>query len=278
MTNLILPRWDDGISRFDRGLRYPTAAELLAAQQQKTQKGPMRTQRYYPSRVGDQIRWHNNFAEKLPDYTTILGLVPAQVDVIVASSKYAAYVLGTWLPEVRNFGPTASAAVDLLMNGTGSTVQPLPGFEAPDLPEGVVAVPTGIVPRVFDFAQLIKDNPACTDAILQALGLNTPTANTPSTGTVPTPPIIKCMLVDGAHNEAVNLGYQKLGHTAVYIECQRANGAWEFVATATTIPYHDDRALLVAGTPESRKYRMRYWDKDTAASDWSAVESITVGL
>jgi hypothetical protein len=90
-------------------------------------------------------------------------------------------------------------------------------------------------------------------------------------------PVIKCKLVDGAANEAVNLGFHKNGHTAVYIESQRANGTWEFLAIATTIPFHDDRPLLVARTPEVRTYRMRYWDKDAATSDWSATVSITVG-
>ena len=236
----------------------------------------MRTQRYYPTRVGDQVAWLINFAEKLPGYEAALSLQPAFVDAVAASSKYAAYVLGTWLPEVRNFGPTASAAVDLLMNGSGPSAIPLPVFAPPALPTGVVAVPLGVLPRVFDFVQVIKNSPGFNEEIAQVLGIATPPVATPNVATTQAP-AIKCMLVDGTHNEAVNLGYQKLGHTAVYVECQRNNGAWEFVATATTIPYHDDRPLLVANTPEVRKYRMRYWDKDAAASDWSDIATITVG-
>jgi hypothetical protein len=40
---------------------------------------------------------------------------------------------------------------------------------------------------------------------------------------------------------------------------------------------NDDRPLLVAGTPEVRKYRLRYWDKGLANGDWSATATITVG-
>jgi hypothetical protein len=35
--------------------------------------------------------------------------------------------------------------------------------------------------------------------------------------------------------------------------------------------------LLVANTPEVRKYRLRYWDKGLANGDWSDTATSTVG-
>lgn len=48
------------------------------------------------------------------------------------------------------------------------------------------------------------------------------------------------------------------------------------MAVDSESPYLDERPLLVAGTPEVRKYRLRYWDKGTPNGDWSAVLNITV--
>ena len=42
----------------------------------------------------------------------------------------------------------------------------------------------------------------------------------------------------------------------------------------STAPYHDDRPLLVAGTPEVRKYRLRYWDKGLANGDCSDTATV----
>ncbi|MCX7010909.1 MAG: hypothetical protein NTY53_27330 [Kiritimatiellaeota bacterium] len=60
-------------------------------------------------------------------------------------------------------------------------------------------------------------------------------------------------------------------------QSQRGPGAMEFLAIDTKVPYLDDRPLLVAGTPEVRKYRLRYWDKGLATGDWSDTATITVG-
>jgi hypothetical protein len=38
----------------------------------------------------------------------------------------------------------------------------------------------------------------------------------------------------------------------------------------------DERPLLVAGTPEVREYRMRFWDKGTPNGDWTDVTKVTV--
>ncbi|MCA1963224.1 MAG: hypothetical protein LDL31_04705 [Prosthecobacter sp.] len=38
----------------------------------------------------------------------------------------------------------------------------------------------------------------------------------------------------------------------------------------------DERPLLVAGAPEVREYRMRFWDKGTPNGDWTDVVKVTV--
>jgi hypothetical protein len=165
VANPWLPRFDDGVVRYDRGWLWPTEAEILFAKTQPYLTHPMKRQNYYPSRIADQIPWLINFADKLPDYETPLGLIGADVDACVASCRYAVYVLNDWLTQVRTFSPSATAAIDLLLSGSGPGVQPLPTFTAPALPTGVVAVPPGVLTRLFELVAIIKVAKGYTTAI-----------------------------------------------------------------------------------------------------------------
>jgi hypothetical protein len=41
--------------------------------------------------------------------------------------------------------------------------------------------------------------------------------------------------------------------------------------------YLDDVPLLAANTPETREYRMSFWDSGEANGDWTAVAKVMVG-
>lgn len=276
MANPWLPRWGDPAVRWNRGWVFPTKAEILFAKTQPTQKGPMKTQRYYPNRISDQVPWLTNFATKLPNYETPLGLPPAHVDACVASCNCLVFVLGPWLTAVRDFGPTATTAMELLMSGSGPDPVVLPGFTPPAMPTGVAAVPPGALNRLFDLVQLIKNSPGYTDTIGTDLGIIGATvAGAVAAGQ--TAPDAKFTVVQGPTGKNVQINFGKHGHMGVYIESQRGTGPFEFVAIDTEVPYLDARPLLVAGTPEVRQYRLRYWDKGLANGDWSAIVSVTVG-
>ena len=274
MANPWLPRWGDPAVRYDRGWTWPTAEEIAAAKTQPTKKGPMKRQNYYPNRITDQIPWLGNFKLKLPGYETPLGLPSAHVDACVASCNFAIYVLGDWLTAVRDFGPAATSAMDLLLSGSGPDPVALPAFAAPALPTGVAAVPPGALNRLFDLVQLIKASPGYTETIGHELGIIGTGLAAHATLTAPT---VKLEVVQGTANQGVKIIFIKNGHMGVWIECLRgANGVWEFVAIDTESPYLDERPLLVAGTPEVRQYRLRYWDKGTPNGDWSDIAKATV--
>jgi hypothetical protein len=82
---------------------------------------------------------------------------------------------------------------------------------------------------------------------------------------------------DAAGWQAVRLKFTKFGHAGVYIESRRNGGAWAFLAIDTETPYLDHAPLLAANTPETREYRMRFWDHDEANGDWTGVAKVTVG-
>jgi hypothetical protein len=233
----------------------------------------MKRQNYYPSRIGDQIVWLENFRTKLPGYTAALGLVQGKVDDAVASARFVVYVLSQWLAAVRALGPSATDAVDLLLNGDGNDPLVLPTFVAPALPQGVAPVAPGALWRIFDLVTEIRAADAYTSAIGQDLGL----IGAEDT-TVRPAPTIKLTVGTGAGVQSVNIAFRKFGHMGVHLESRRNGGAWEFLAIDTESPYTDERPLLVAGTPEVREYRARFWDKGTPNGDWTDVARATVAV
>lgn len=237
----------------------------------------MKPQRYFPSRAGDQTIWLTNFRNKLPQYGTQLGLDPARVAEVIATCGFVGYVLRDWLTAVRVFGPAATSAVDLLLNGDGTATMVLPGFTAPPLPEGVAPVATGALTRIFDLVAVMKVSPAYTEAIGRDLGVVVHSGGAAAVAADTHKPDIQVEVVGGKVCQAVRIHFIKHGHTGVWIECKRGEGKWEFVAVDTASPYLDERPLLVARQPEVREYRVCFWDKGKPNGDWTNIVTVTVG-
>jgi hypothetical protein len=237
------------------------------------------TQRWYPSRISAQIPWLANFADKLPGHATTLSLPAAHVDACMASCGFLIYVYSQWLADVRAFGPACTEAVDLLTFGSGPTAVVLPVFTAPPLPEGVASVPPGATNRLFDLVALLKASPGYTKVMGLDLGVEVPdtAGGEGMAGEDNAVPVVKGLAFLGEQGPGARLTFVKHGHMGVYIESRRGNGAWEFLAIETNSPYNDERPLLVAGQPELREYRVRYWDKGTPNGDWCDVIRVTVG-
>ncbi len=230
----------------------------------------MKRQNYYPSRIGDQVNWLDNFGTKLPIYGTALGLSAPVITNRVNDAKYGNYVLGTWLSAVRAFTPATTDAVDDLLEGISTEVLTLPAFTAPALPAGVTAVEPGLLTRIFNLAATIKLAPGYTQAIGTDLGIIGAEEAEKSI------PKVSSKVEQGTNCQCVKLTFAKYGHMGVYLESRRSGGAWEFLAIDTESPYMDERPLLAAAVPEIREYRTRFWDKGTPNGEWTDVVKVTV--
>jgi hypothetical protein len=146
----------------------------------------------------------------------------------------------------------------------------LPTFTAPALPAGVTAALPGTLTRIFALIAKMKLSAGYTEAIGTDLGI------IGSEATEKTVPKFITEMLQGSGCQCVKLTFYKYNHMGVYIEGRRGTGAWEFQAIDTESPYIDERPLLVAGTPEVREYRMRFWDKGTPNGDWTDVVKVTV--
>jgi hypothetical protein len=254
--------WDSGF--YDQ----PTSSEYFQSKPKPHHK--MKRTNYYPSRIGDQVNWLDNYAVKLPIHGPTLGVIAGDVTDSVNDAKYANYVLGTWLSAVRNFSPSTTDAVDDVLTGAGTVAMVLPTFTAPALPAGVTTTLPGTLTRIFALIAKMKLSSSMTDAIATDLGI------VGSEATEKTVPKFIIEMLQGNGCQCVKLTFYKYTHMGVYIESRRGTGAWEFLAIDTESPYEDERPLLVAGQPEVREYRMRFWDKGTPNGGWTDVQKVTV--
>ncbi len=118
----------------------------------------------------------------------------------------------------------------------------------------------------------MKLSGAYTDAIGTDLGI----VGSEDTGSQTVPKFL-IAIEQGDGCQCARLTFYKYGHMGVYIESRRgASALFEFLAIDTESPYEDKRPLLVAGQPEVREYRMRFWDKGTPNGDWTDVQRVTV--
>ena len=259
--------WDAGT--WDTGF-WDQANDFDYFHPQPKPKSHMKRQVYYPSRIGDQVNWLDNYSVKLPLHGATLGVIAGDITASVNDAKYGNYVLGTWLTAVRNFSPSTTDAVDDVLTGSGAAAMVLPTFTAPALPTGVTAALPGVLNRIFTLVAKMKLSAGYTEAIGTDLGI------VGAEETAKPVPKFSAELLQGAGCQCVRLAFFKYTHMGVYIESRRGTGAFEFLSIDTQSPYLDERPLLAAATPEVREYRMRFWDKGTPNGDWTDVVKVTV--
>jgi len=238
----------------------------------KHQQTNMRRQVYFPGRITDQVAWLSNYYTKLPIHGPTCNVIAVDVTASVADAKWCHYVLDVWLSAVRAFAPSTTDAVDDVLTGEGLVAIVLPTFVPPTLPAGVTAELPGALTRIFTLVAKMKLEAACVESIQTDMGI---------VGAEETPkaaPKFLIELMQGMGQQTAKLTFYKYGHEAVYIESRRGgpSAAWDFLGIDSASPYEDARPLLVAGQPEVREYRMRFWDKGTPNGDWTDVQKETV--
>ena len=231
----------------------------------------MRRQPYFPKAIADRPEWFHKYATELPIANAVLGLAAPDVAASVADAKFLEYASGPWLTATRDFGPTCTSALEELYSGGGGAAFVLPAFTVPALPAGVVAVPAGALDRIFGYVQGIKGHPNYTEAIGLQLGIVGAEAS--AENPVPT---FTLKVERGDTSEVVRVVFRKYGRPGVAIYGRRGGGAWELLAIDLNSPYLDERPLLVPAQPETRDYRLQYFEADAPVGDFTAIASVSV--
>ena len=264
--------WNDGT------LWGPAVSPVFPMHRKPNKKKLMKRQYYFPRSTSQRPEWFLNYAQQLNTLGAGLGLPPADVADSVADALFLAYVTGNWITVVREFGPACTAAIDTLFDIPGVDPFVLPTFVAPPLPgaaaplPATVPVPPGALQRIFAFVQTIKSRPEYTEEIGLQLGI----VGAEDTA-VHSAPSFTTKVEQGPTCQCVRFNIRKYEHEGVALESKRGNGDWEPLAVIMSGTYVDARPLLVAGVPEVRQYRMRFYDDAAPNGDYTDVTSLNVG-
>lgn len=236
----------------------------------------MKRKYFYPADFFERPEWHSNLAAKLQLYAAALPLPAAEVNEGVADNLYLAYGLGVWINNVREYALSCTSLLDTLTRGTGGepfVFSTCTATALPTLPVGITEVLPGALDRTFKLVQQIKTRPGYTEAIgldMGIIGEEDTTEHSMPEFTLKTEQGMGC--------HCVKVRYKKFGHYAVAVYSKRGAGGWELLGISSDNPYEDERPLLVAGQPEVREYKLRFWDSGAENGDWTDVASTTVSV
>ncbi len=110
--------WDEGT--WDSGSWDSAPLPYFSVSTKPKHHTTMKKDHYYPDRSGDQIKWLNNFADRLPDHATALGLTAAVVTAAVTDARYAAFIIGEYLADVDEFSKAARDSADEALTTPGT--------------------------------------------------------------------------------------------------------------------------------------------------------------
>lgn len=231
----------------------------------------MSNQSYFPASEADRVLWFTNLVAKLPIQGPNLGLSATEITDAIADSVCYIWIVKDWNGALQQKALEATTYKTLIANGTGSDIVPLPANlvfdQAPPM-----RIP-GVLTRISTLVQKIKLSPNYTDSIGQDLGTVGVQVNTAHLV-----PEFTVSTERGIEGERVKLTFTKYGHDGVSIECRRNDGSWEIIGIAMQKPWYDERPLLVANSPESREYRLRWCDRGAVNGELTPVQKVTVGV
>jgi len=222
---------------------------------------------YLPRDEAGQVIWYNNFQLKFATYALTIGFVAGDVTAVQNDYAMLAYTINL----AAVFKEEAKERVqykDTFLDGPLGIVTPA----APTIPTiapPAVIPPPGILPRLSAIVQRIKAHPNYTEAMGQDMGI---------VGATPKPPANPkpTATAEAQPNSEILLKWVKGAFDGVHIESQRAGETtWTLIGMDTSSPYRDSRAPLVAGQPEVRRYRLRYFKNDTPLGDYSDIMTVT---
>jgi hypothetical protein len=258
-------QWNSGI------LWGPAIPPVPNYQTKPRKKNTMKRQPYFPQIISARPDWFGTFGAELTPANAQLGLAAPVVAGAVADALYLKYATGPWLNAARDFGPACTSAIESLFDGPGPDPFVLPDFHAPALPAGVVAVAAGALTRIFALVGTIKLLPGYTEAIGLQLGIVG--AEAAAENPVPT---FSLKVERGETSEVVRVIFRKYGRPGVAIYSRRGGGPWELLAIDLNSPYLDERPLLNPAQPETREYRLQYYEAEAPVGDFTAIAGVNV--
>lgn len=212
------------------------------------------------------ISFAQNYALKLAVHEPVLTTIsPAHVTQANTNAIELAKAINT-VNNIRGDAQEYTNVKNILLYSPAGTALPsLPTATAwTAFGLGTIA---GMLAWYRDNAALVKADPLYTVAMGQDLGI----IGTPDVPGI-TPPVLSGFAQAGYN---VEVGWARGGHDGLRVRSQRGTEVtWTDLGTDMNPPFIDNRAPLVSGPPEERRFQAAYVDNDAVTTDWSATLTV----
>lgn len=224
-----------------------------------------------PRQESALVIWFKNFAQAFSVHGPTLGFTAAEIASVQADAAMLDFVVSDMIPTFKSGLDARYSFKDLIKDGPiGAPGGALPPLPATGTAPAVVA--PGIMPRLRQLINRIKNSSAYTDDIGQDLGITGKDDGNEVDVDTAKPKLKPVALV----GHVVRVEFNKSVFDGVWIECKRKGDAtWTALGLDLHSPYMDTRPPVAADTPEVREYRGRFYDDDVAVGEWSDVVSVT---
>ena len=224
---------------------------------------------FWPVRENDQVLFLDKLSIQLAQHQAALASAVSAGDVTTARNIYLWFAWAVL--QVAIFEGERKQRVTfkntLRDNPAGESAASVPELGTTTLPAGSPPAP-GFLAWLRELVARIKVHAAYTETIGQDLGI------VPSSAAVPTKPVGAASALAGCRSRVT---YFKSKYSGVKTESQRnSETVWENLGARIRSEFIDDRAPLVPGQPETRRYRLTYLNGDTPVGEPSDIISVTV--
>lgn len=221
-----------------------------------------------PKGNDERVIWGLNFEDNFPVLGPDLGFSAAEITSLVNDSAMLRYAILN-AQTAAAFSKTCTAFKNAMIGGVGENVIPpkIPVYNPIAPPTDVDA---GVLERLSKAIQRAKLSPNFNQAVAEQLMI----ATTPPDSTIPadSKPTASGTALTGS---IVRVDWTKRQFDGVFIDSQRNDEtAWTRLDFDMRSPYEDLRPPTIAGKPEERRYRLRYFIDNQPVGAWS--DMITV--
>ena len=218
-----------------------------------------------PRENNERVTWALNFEVEFPILGPALGFSAAEITALINDSAMMRYAILN-AQTAAAFSKTCTAYKNAMIGGVGENVEPpkTPIYNPLGQPTEVDA---GVLERLSKAIQRAKLSANFNQAVAEQLMV----ATTAPDSTIPadSKPTASGTAITGS---IVRVDWTKGKFDGVYIDSQRnEETAWTRLDFDMRSPYEDTRPPTNADKPEERRYRLRYFNDNTAVGAWSDV-------
>ena len=218
---------------------------------------------FIPTASQKRIDWAKNFKINLPQIAPDFGLSEEKTNKALAACDTIIFTI-TLAREAKRFSKICTLYRDGVLSKKVKD-HTIPTITMPAQPPVIIdANPIGYLQQIAQFIKVQSKYTAATGSLLQIIA---PSASSASlTESKP-----KCK-TKSLVNSVVRIDWTKGKAHGVIVESQRGDETvWTTLDRDTFSPYIDTRPPLVAGKPEERRYRLRYFFNDEPIGEYSLI-------